>query len=152
MTEESEKENQKSETEDIFSAFTPSPSSSKIKKRTQQDNNDVLYKKAAKVLTSEEDDFDKFGAFVASELRSLRNTSLVKLLKKKIQLAIIEVSDMSENVEIQTSDSTITWSQSAVVYSQPSTPLAKSQIQNLEVNTENLDQTDFQEEVTIINF
>lgn len=77
---------------------------------------DLLIKKASAVLDKPADDHQVFGDFVASELRLLKSDQNRLLLRRKIQRAILEVSEID-------SEDTFTCSTPNIVYSSTNSPV-----------------------------
>lgn len=69
--------------------------------RTTED--DAILAKAIKVMDRPIDNFQIFGDYVASELRSLRSEQLQRKLKRMIQKAILEISELADEEESGTS-------------------------------------------------
>ncbi len=51
-------------------------------------------------MSKEEDEFDVFGSFVASEIRILKNEKNRRLLKRAIQNAILDAADEATETEM----------------------------------------------------
>ena len=69
----------------------------KTKYAEQRKREEEELKILKKLASSEEDDkFDRFGAFVAEELRQLNHESAYKYAKRKIQAVLIEAADIAE--------------------------------------------------------
>lgn len=70
-----------------------------MKKKVNKNFEDSkLLEDAAKVLRQENDSYETFGSYVASEMRSLQVDRLRRKLKRKIQQAILEVSTEEDEI------------------------------------------------------
>lgn len=75
------------------------PQNSRKKKRNNDSHDsDEVMQKALHVLNEQEDQYDVFGKYIATELKNLQSEYLRKKLKRKIQLAILEISEEEERV------------------------------------------------------
>ncbi|XP_030378065.1 uncharacterized protein LOC115626749 [Scaptodrosophila lebanonensis] len=96
------------------------PSTSKAKKRKRDEiefkDEDLIIKKASALLDKPADDHQVFGDFVASELRLLKSHQNRLLLRRKIQRAILEVSEID-------SEGTFTCSTPNIVDSSTNSPV-----------------------------
>lgn len=79
---------------------------------------DALIKKASALIDKPADEHQVFGEFVASELRLLKSHQNILLLRRKIQRAILEVSEMENEGTISCSTSA-----SNLVYSSTNSPV-----------------------------
>ena len=68
--------------------FTPTK---QIKKR--KCDTATILEKACSIMSKEEDEFDTFGSFVASEIRHLKKEKSRRTLKRIIQTAILDAAD-----------------------------------------------------------
>nr|CAI5827018.1 unnamed protein product [Callosobruchus analis] len=57
---------------------------------------DVNIQKAIRALNKQDDQYDIFGAYVATELRGLSSEYLRRKLKRKFQRAILEIAEEEE--------------------------------------------------------
>mgnify|MGYP000704616899 CR=1 FL=1 len=69
---------------------------SKSGKRKRENDDDIAIKAALKVLTKEPDEYDRFGEYVALELRTLQSDFVRKKLKNEIRKAIVRAADEDE--------------------------------------------------------
>ncbi|KAJ8866706.1 hypothetical protein PR048_032567 [Dryococelus australis] len=65
----------------------------KRKKATPTDKNSMMIEKAYETLSKNEDEFDVFGAYVASEMRQLSTVALKQNVKTQIQRIILQASE-----------------------------------------------------------
>ncbi|KOX74746.1 hypothetical protein WN51_14684, partial [Melipona quadrifasciata] len=84
-----------------------------LSKKRKHKNNDVdeeLYKSALRILQKEPDDYDKFGQYVALELKSLKSDFNKARLKSEIRKIIVRIADedLYSSFARQTSSSTST--------------------------------------------
>ncbi|XP_028131331.1 uncharacterized protein LOC114327031 [Diabrotica virgifera virgifera] len=61
-------------------------------RRTEISKDDLLIQKGIRTLNEEEDQYDIFGKYVASEMRSLSSEYLRKKMKRKFQQVILEIN------------------------------------------------------------
>lgn len=64
-------------------------------KRQSQDDDNIL-KEAIEIMKKPKDDFDRFGEYVALELKTLKSDYYRGLLKSEIRKSIANISDMDE--------------------------------------------------------
>lgn len=78
------------------------------KRKREDDFDDKLYSSALKFLLKEPDDYDKFGQYVALELRSLKSDFNRAKLKSEIRKVIVRIADedMYNNFSSTSSTST----------------------------------------------
>ncbi|XP_072380612.1 uncharacterized protein [Diabrotica undecimpunctata] len=67
-------------------------------KSYDDDNERLIFKEAMKVLTKQTDEYDKFGQYVAMELKSLRSDLLRNRLKTEIRKAIVRIVEDDDNI------------------------------------------------------
>lgn len=70
----------------------------KRKNKNEMSKNDLLLEKALRTLNEEEDQYDVFGKYVASEMRSLSSEYLRKKMKRKFQQVILEITEEDEQL------------------------------------------------------
>lgn len=70
-----------------------------VKRKSKETEDDATLAKAIKVMERPLDDFQIFGDYVASELRSLRSDHLQRKLKRMIQRDILQISELSDQEE-----------------------------------------------------
>ncbi|KAJ8977060.1 hypothetical protein NQ317_017222 [Molorchus minor] len=103
-------QNMASGTEDnLLTLLTTADNKYIKKKRTCNDN---AMEKAMAVLNRPSDEFDIFGEYVASELRSLQHDHNRRKLKRMIQKAILDMSEIDDNARSSSVQST--YSQASV--------------------------------------
>lgn len=73
------------------------PSKSVANKNIKRKRDDDVLQKAIAELNKTNDDFDTFGEFVASEVRNLHYDHNRRKLKRIIQKAILDISEMDDN-------------------------------------------------------
>ena len=80
------------------------PNKASKRKPTNDDANDSMLKKACSIMMQDDDEFDVFGSFVASELRCLKQDVNGRRLKRIIQRAILDVAENDEATPTPNSD------------------------------------------------
>lgn len=86
----------------------------------------MVLKKAMDELNKPHDEFQIFGDYIAAELRSMRSEANRRRLKRKIQQALLEISELDDNegcdsrqsLQSQTSSTQSTYSDEASHYQQ----------------------------------
>lgn len=68
----------------------------KKKKKIEVSKNDSIMQKALQALNEEEDQYDVFGKYIASEMRNLSTEYLRKKLKRKFQQVLLEINEEDE--------------------------------------------------------
>ena len=81
---------------EIVESTSQPPNKASKRKPTNDDANDSLLKKACSIMVKDDDEFDVFGNFVASELRCLKQDVNRRRLKRIIQRAILDVAEDDE--------------------------------------------------------
>lgn len=66
------------------------------KRQSQTQDDDSILKEAIEIMKKPKDDFDRFGEYVALELKTLKSDYYRGLLKSEIRKAITNISDMDE--------------------------------------------------------
>ncbi len=80
------------------------PNKASKRKPNNDDANDSMLKKACSIMVQEDDEYDVFGCFVASELRCLKQDFNRRRLKRIIQRAILDVAEEDEMIRPTVTD------------------------------------------------
>ena len=86
-------------TGDISDELTVEPITMKrkiISKKQQQTQEDDIIKEALQIMRQTKDEYDRFGEYVAMELRTLKSDYYRGQLKRVIHKAIVEYADLDE--------------------------------------------------------
>lgn len=70
----------------------------KTNKKIEASTHDSVVKKAIRALNEEEDQYEIFGKYVASEMRSLSSEYLRKKMKRKFQQIILDTNEEDEQI------------------------------------------------------
>lgn len=89
----------------------PTPSKKKVSNKRQSqthDDDDIYLKEAIEIMKKPKTDFDRFGDYVALELKSLKSDYYRGLLKSEIRKSIATITEMDERSHWSTYSSTNT--------------------------------------------
>jgi len=87
----------------------PTPSKKKVSNKRQSqtnDNEDTYLKEAIDIMKKPKTDFDRFGDYVALELKSLKSDYYRGLLKSEFRNSIADIAEMDERSHWSTYSST----------------------------------------------
>lgn len=106
---------------------------SKATSRTQEDDN--ILKEAIEIMKKPKDDFDRFGEYVALELKSLKSDYYRGVLKSEIRKAILNISDMDEKCYWSTASSSSASTSCSTPIASPPIVVDNFSEQNIETET-----------------